>query len=385
MAGYLFLINREMHGALETCMQTGVYSTIIGQPNGRWHIPHEATFGDYLSMKAGDNVYFFMDRKIYGVGILVNIGEACKYKNYPQATTPILYSYDSVQEDLLYDAGPGSESLRWLCTFEPYPAFFRNGVDMDDLLLSSPEKIRMIRAMQNVSFMKLDDEENKVVRDFIVYKNRNALGAEEEYFQFEATHHDMIREKVSAQYFMLASEIMDLCVNQDNTLSHEMALECGIIEILVKDEPEEDILGHWDYVSHQVIASPFKPLVYADKMDVFGYKHIPGLPTGYDTISDFLVLELKRDEANSNHVEQTLKYVEWIKQEYAGGDYSRIKAYLIASDFDQTAIDALGSSAVRHYTEGGRTPTTATWADLKLLKYCYDRDSRLLILEHIEL
>jgi hypothetical protein len=109
------------------------------------------------------------------------------------------------------------------------------------------------------------------------------------------------------------------------------------------------------------------------------------LPEGYNTVSDYLVLELKKDAANSASVEQTLKYVEWIRQEYARGDYSRIKAFLVASDFDQSALDALNLSATRYFTEGGRSPRTATWQELKFLRYRYDRSIKKLILESVAL
>jgi len=171
---------------------------------------------------------------------------------------------------------------------------------------------------------------------------------------------------------MSASDIMYHCVNRDGTLKHEMALECGVIELLATSVPEGDVFGHWDYVSHQVIASPFKPLIYVDKMDIFGYNFVLGVRDKFETVSDYLVIELKKDIADGVCVEQTLRYVEWIKQEYAQGDYSRIKAFLVANDFDQTAIDAQRNSGIRHYTEGGRSPRTAIWKDLTLLRYRFD-------------
>jgi hypothetical protein len=383
MAGYLFLLGGGGMEALERCIRTGVYSTFIKQPHGHWNTAYEATIGDYLSMKDGDNVYFFVNRKVYGVGTLINVGDSCKYKNYPLASMPTAHQYDDIRSDLLYDMGLNSETMRWLCTFMPYPAFFRDGVDMDDLLSSAPEKIRMIRTMQGVSFIKLDDQENKAVRDYIVFKNRNNLSSDEARYIFDDDVHQTIQQRVSAQYMLSAADIMDSCVNRDGTLGHEMALECGVIELLASGAPESDILGRWDYISHQVMASPFKPLVYADKMDIFGYNYMSGLPENYNTILDYVVLELKRDAANSDCVEQIIKYVEWIKQEYANGDYSRIKAFIIASDFDQSAFEACRISAVRHYTEGGRPPKTAVWDNLTLIKYRYNDVSKRLQLNQV--
>jgi len=43
MAGYLFLISKDEAEALDACMQTGIYSTIINPPNGTWGRPYEST------------------------------------------------------------------------------------------------------------------------------------------------------------------------------------------------------------------------------------------------------------------------------------------------------------------------------------------------------
>lgn len=46
-----------------------------------------AVFGDMITMKPGDNVYFFSNRKIYGIGELVCVGNDCKYDNYLNASS----------------------------------------------------------------------------------------------------------------------------------------------------------------------------------------------------------------------------------------------------------------------------------------------------------
>ena len=176
---------------------------------------------------------------------------------------------------------------------------------------------------------------------------------------------------------------MDKCVNAEGILKHEMALECGIIDILAHNRPEGVLLGRWDYISHQVVASPFKPVIYMDKMDVFGYRYIPNLPIGYETLSDFLIIELKCGCADADTVHQIMKYVDWVKQEYAFGDYSRIKAFIIASDYSHEAVTALDTVAVRNYTYGSRPARTAMWNDLTLLKYRYDIETRSINIQGI--
>lgn len=381
MAGYVFLIG--VRGTIAQCIDSGVYSTVIKPPRGNWVTAYEATFADYVSMREGDNVYFFQGRKIYGVGSLVNVGQDCKYKNFPQASVPIPHAYETVQADMLYDNGLTSASFRWLCTFKPSPAFFMDGIDMDDVLSSAPKHFRMLRAMQQVSFIKLDDEENEALRDHIIFRNRAKLTDVTAHYQHHDTAHTSIATKVTPDYNITASDIMDHCLNTNGTLRHEMALECGLVDALAHHKPECDIFGSWDYISHQVIASPFKPLIYVDKIDIFGYRYIHGLPNGYTTLSDFLIIELKRGEARRDSMEQVMKYVEWIKQEYAFGDYSRIKAFIVAGSFTQDTIDSIDEIAIRFSTYGSHPSVTEKWNDVTLLQYRYDRTTRKLQFEEV--
>ena len=54
-----------------------------------------------------------------------------------------------------------------------------------------------------------------------------------------------------------------------------MALEAGILfQLTNKYEDTVNIFGSWDYLSHQVVASPFKPIDYMDKwifLDIHSY------------------------------------------------------------------------------------------------------------------
>ncbi|WP_400246667.1 hypothetical protein AB3U99_07445 [Niallia sp. JL1B1071] len=46
---------------------------------------------------------------------------------------------------------------------------------MDDVLASNPDKFRILRAFWKVSFIKIDDEENKALRDIILKRNEEHL------------------------------------------------------------------------------------------------------------------------------------------------------------------------------------------------------------------
>lgn len=66
MAGYVFAIGGDTE-IIKICAERGVYATRLNSLASR---PFEATLADYVSMKPGDNVYFFSERKIYGIGEL---------------------------------------------------------------------------------------------------------------------------------------------------------------------------------------------------------------------------------------------------------------------------------------------------------------------------
>lgn len=109
-----------------------------------------------------------------------------------------------------------------------------------------------------------------------------------------------------------------------------------------------DIFGEWDYISHQVIASPFKAIDYMDKMDIFGYKYIPE----FNIISDYLIIEIKKDSATIETVDQVIKYVDWVNQEYTHKDYSMISAYIVAYDIPEDVIEYTEEIAIRNFTKG---------------------------------
>ncbi|MBV4446409.1 hypothetical protein KM799_07305 [Clostridium tyrobutyricum] len=375
MAGYVFSIHDK--DSLIYCINNGIYSTNLSTPsNNRWCTHHEGTFADYISMKQGDNVYFFIKRNIYGIGEMINIGHACRYKNYPESFQPITMKYDDIKDTMLINDDISNVNNRLICTFKHSPNFFENGVDMDDVLASNPNHFRMLRAFWKSSFIKIDDEENKALRDVILKRNEEAIGYDNQTFCFYNSQHNNMNRMINHRYDLSTEDILDNC-HEGTYIKHEMAIETYIIDII--SNRQNSIFGRWDYVSHQVIASPFKAIEYMDKMDVFGYKYIKG----FNTISKYLVIELKKDTAKKDAIDQIMKYVDWINQEYAYGDYSMIQAFIVAYDFPQDVIDYRNSVCIRNYIRGRRPVNPDKWSYVKLIKYAYDEKSKNLILREI--
>jgi hypothetical protein len=376
LAGYIFNLDNEI--SLKNSIENGVYSTNLSQPqNNLWKIHHEGTFADFLSMKQGDNVYFFINRKIYGLGELVNIEFDCKFLNYPNADIPTVPVYNDIKDIMLLNDTESKINNRCICTFKPSPYYFHNGIDMDDVLSSNPNSFRMLRAFWKVSFIKIDDEENKALKDIILKRNEEFLTNPSETFDFSDSLQQSIGNKLSSEYNIGSNNILKYCSGVVN-IRHEMAIEAHIIDVISQDD--NNIFGRWDYVSHQVIASPFKPIDYMDKMDLFGFSYI----SGFNTISKYLIVEIKKDKATIEAVDQVMKYVDWINQEYAHGDYYMINAFIVAFDFPEEVINYKNLVCKRNYIRGRRPTKADLWSNVKLIKYRYNNVTNSLDFEEIE-
>jgi hypothetical protein len=382
MAGYIFALQSknkkesEIKNVLNKVIQSGVYSTNLNINKEEWNTPQEGTIADFLSMKEGDNVYFFIDRKIYGVGKLVNIKGNCKFLNFPGADIPKVEKYELLKSKMILDKNENLKN-RFICTFEPAPYFFTEGIDTDDVLSSNPSAFKMLRVFANLSFIKIDDVENKALLDVILKRNENELQKPHNIITVSTSVHERIKELYKDDYKITANNVLKLASNGE-TIKHEMAIEAGIIDYIMNNQ--NGIFSNWDYISHQVVASPFKPIYYMDKMDIFGYRYIPG----FNTISRYLMIEIKKDTATTEVIHQAMKYVDWINQEYSFGDYNMIEAFIVAKDFPKEVIKLKDSIGKRNFIQGRRPPITAEWSNLKLIKYKFNQDLSILEFEEVK-
>lgn len=248
MAGYIFSLDTVE--SLLLYARNGVYATKLSAPTTSWMGHHEGTFADYATMKAGDNVYFFIQRKIYGIGKLVNVGPDCKYFNFPSASLPRSFARRSIAAQVLWDEGSNFVNQRCVCFFDPDPHFFASGVDMDDVLSSNPDAFKMLRAFWKLSFIKFDDEENQAFRDILLKRNQDALTAPigaDVVFDFGPSR-ETITERLSTHHGFDhgITNVLLACAEGDR-LRHEMAIEAGIVhQLSIGDEHTREIFGAWD-------------------------------------------------------------------------------------------------------------------------------------------
>ncbi|WP_198508237.1 PDDEXK family nuclease [Bacillus alkalisoli] len=377
MAGYIMTF--DSLDSLYESARKGIYSTKITIPSNQlWHPTTESTVADYATMKEGDNIFFFKNRKIYGVGEMKNIVGDCKFLNFPEANTPEATIFTSVKNEVLNSKGKwknGERELRWICTFKPSPYFFKNAVDMDAVLMSNPTAFKMLRAFQQLSFIKIDDIENQALKDIIFKVNEENIIRKNKAEVFEnlsqKTHAEIRNKAETGRYTFGIKEFLDNSALPDKTFRRETTLELALLhQLSSKDKGTINIFGDWDYISHQVVASPFKPIIWMDKMDIFGYRYIDGYKP---TISKFMAMELKKKDAEIEDVNQVLKYVDWIKNEYSYGDYSMVSAFLVASNFPNEVIMYIKENGSRRYTTNLRDDRVSEeWRDIKLVKYSYN-------------
>lgn len=341
--------------ALEQCIRTGTYSAKCASKGG----PFIGTLADYLGMKAGDNIFFFSDRRIYGIGKLVNIGNKdCRFRIHPKQGM-------GITEDLLEEKYP--DNHQFVCTFVPDPYFFLQGVDTDEVLTSCPDKITSLRFFSGMTFMKLDDIECEAIKNVIARKNEDFLSDDDNYshFIFDKSIHDQITKSV------INMEAYDLSVfdyikyTSHGFVSSEYYIEGATMELLRNYTSE--ILGKWDFIGRQYPASPPKPSQYKEAMDLFGYRYVPKFQ---GAVSKYLVIEVKVGTINKENVEQTMKYVDWISREYAHGDYSMVQAYTIGFDKEQGIESEIQDIIERNYITDGRPVKNKKWQDLRILSYC---------------
>lgn len=353
MAGYLFSVDSST--SIEDVITKGVYMTLMSPG---WRRETEATLGDYATLNVGDNVYFFQKRNVYGIGKVIEIKPSVAvFENRSDATTGRACDVNTKEDKI----------CRWGIAFQGAPVFFRNPVDMDDLLNSEPHAFRSLKTFWKRSFIKLDDEENQAFKRALLRKSISIVRSGDYSTEFEIDREEMVslKEKdLRSPDIPMASAARR---NPNGSSKSEMMLEVSLLSQLKSgDQKTVMAFGNWDYLSHQVPASPMKPVDYMDKIDVFGYSWLRGYEG--EVIDGYLVAELKKDEVGPNEVLQVMKYVDWVCKEYAGGDYSLIKAFLVGFNINIEAIRRCKREFERAYLTQ-RPPVSHVWNSLQFVEY----------------
>ncbi|MFZ1335071.1 MAG: hypothetical protein WAR99_06630, partial [Saprospiraceae bacterium] len=96
------------------------------------------------------------------------------------------------------------------------------------------------------------------------------------------------------------------------------------------------------------------------------------------TISHYLVIEIKKGQVTSDDLIQLMKYVDWVKNEYAFSDYSMIEAFMIGYSFTHEALASFSNIIERKYIQGARPSIPSEWNNVKLVTYAFNEGNNLL-------
>jgi hypothetical protein len=378
MSGYI--VNLSDDDALRRYIEFGVYGTLMKRPEfSSWSVAAELTLADYLTMRPGDLLFFFRERTIYGVGRLVALrrgSPTVALANYSGASFP--HAQPPANRDELLYRQHREEDMRWIVFFRPDPVFFTRGLDMDEVLQGDIRgAVRGLRVFEKRSFIQVEDDEAQVMVDLLLRRNADIIGemarANGRIFPDQSA---LYQARLGARGADLESHQIEIDALveryvRESIVAHEALLQAWLAHALTVRRPEVvAIFGSWDYVANQVYASPHKPVMYMDRIDLFGYT-TQRLSRSYPpTIMRYKAVELKKDLiADVNVVNQMLKYVDWLAHTRAGGDYSMVDAYLVASGYTPEVIAYAADAGVRDYIAPYRPYRKQQWSQLKLVRY----------------
>ena len=369
MAGFIINLAKGL-GRLDLYIESGVYGTRIS-PAPQRRRANLMTLADYVLMRPGDLIFFFQERRIYGIGEIVDFGfedKPCILCNFPRS-----YILDEPSNCPYLWFGDEDPMIRWRVFFKPHPSFFKEGVDMDEVLQSDTTSIvRALPLFWNRSFLNLESDEANLIAHTILRRNLGMMSAPLFADHSQITHHSVLSKM----------DTMDFNFDLDALVDHharggivfpEAALQVWLVgSLAIKAPSVTATFGEWDYICNLYPASPVKPRDYMDEMDIFGYSLAPALNSIPPYVQTLKVIEVKSEEqayTPSNVVDQVMKYVDWISTTRSGGDYGLIEAYIVASDFDANLVDYAKRQSIRHYVIPRRPYATKKWDNLKLIKY----------------
>jgi hypothetical protein len=379
MSGYI--MNLSSRASLEMYIRNGAYGTIIRRPErGFWSTANEMTMADYLTMRSGDLIFFFLERQVYGVGRLVSFpcrdGEAVALCNFPGSSEPTSQPPADLLNYLWRENG--EENIRWVVFFKPSPCFFTHGLDMDEVLEADNKGVvRSLRAFEKRSFVQIDDEEAQVILDLLVRRHEKVLDDLSAHsgtvFPDES---GPVHAKVAGTDLTAHALDVDPLLRRhtsEGLIRHEALIQAWLVGKLVGRAPAvTGILGEWDFVANQVPASPQKPVCYMDRIDVFGHvtrRLSSDLPA---TVVRYKIVEIKKDFIESiEAIDQLMKYVDWTAHTRSGGDYAMIDAYLVAHGFSEEVVAYAREGTSRRYVVPRRPYRTQDWSRLRLVSYDY--------------
>jgi hypothetical protein len=368
----------------------------------QWSSVQLETFSDYATIRPGDRVFFFKNRRIYGVGRVVcrTGSHSGAYLNYPSAHLPAPTEPDPTAALIGPSIDPEWKRVRVTVHFVPEPQFFSQGIDMDEVLASpGADAAWGLRFFAGRSFAQLGEAETRLLVNAFERRFANEPGGPDAY-RVPGRSQPEITDRLDssdAQPFSMSSLVLanESWLVSAGVVRREAALHGLLVESAFD---ERSLLYRPDRLDtfHELPASPPKPPAYADWIDVVATSSYPGRSTESSPGAvHFDVIEAKSDrlagrteDAFDAAVSQLMKYVDFISVHYAGGNYSAVDAFFVAAGFsdavlrryEATLLDAVGVSARSYVLSPHESPATRVWSRLRLVSYRWSTAEARLVL-----
>lgn len=391
MKGYVFTVNKGV--PIGKILNRGYFGVrLTKHPTALY-----ATLADFCTFKPKQKVFFFQERWLYGIAEFAS--PAPLHLNFPGSDAHGLaeVTYSRSEEALTSDSGNEEwQQIPYVFAFKSSPYLFERGVDMDEALSTPNFDAWGLRFMSGKSFFELNDSDTDTLTKIFMQRFANSgktLPEEARPDPFTAKLSALFQESHTGS-FNLTNTVVRLnrfVMPRAGRVENENILHGMFVEALQSNESflplsRKGLIRTAAY--HELPASPPKPAEYADSIDVFctlATRENPGVPLHFE------VIELKSDilpwsgETAATHLSQVMKYVDFVARNYAGGNYSAVTAYLIASQFSDDFKILKSELARRTYVldphdEGA---ATRTWDSLHLMRYRWDAPNRRLRLEQL--
>ena len=277
-----------------------------------------------------------------------------------------------------------------------------------DEVLSSPSAHFFwgLRFWKGFSFRQLGEEETRALLGIFLrrfHKDTEYLNPERSEEEHMNKIKDNFRGTFSAKKLVAANPCEYL--HDDGTFKKENWLHALVIEHLKENDSKWNELLYdpcRKNVFREVPASPPKPPIWADSIDVLTTSHHPKRK---EVTTHYTVIEIKKDEVVANSarqfnevVTQIMKYVEFLAENYTEGNYGAISAFYVAKGFSEQFMKFYEESLnVRLEKESGVTPIVRLyvldpheekpvkmWKNLELLEYGWNKASNELGLSLVE-
>ena len=269
-----------------------------------------------------------------------------------------------------------------------------------DEVLSSPSAHFFwgLRFWSGFSFRQLGEEETRALVEIFLRR----FHKETEYLNpklSEENHMKKIKNNFRGTFSAkkLVAGNSDEYLLDNGMFKKENWLHALVIEYLKENDSKWNVLlcdPCRKNVFREVPASPPKPPIWADSIDVLTTSHHPKRK---EVTTHYTVMEVKKDEVVANTarqfnevVTQIMKYVEFLAENYTEGNYGAISAFYIAKNFSEQFLKFYEESLnIRLKEESKVTPIVRLyvldpheerpvkmWDALKLLEYSWDRASK---------